>query len=119
LSRYAWPGNVRELRAVLESMFVMGDAQILSCEELPADINMTTINVNNGLAGLNTDQPDTSSGIVNNNPPATATLDGLECEAIRKELVLHKGNRSKVARNLGISRSTLYRKIKNHGLADD
>ncbi|RLA38678.1 MAG: sigma-54-dependent Fis family transcriptional regulator [Gammaproteobacteria bacterium] len=106
LCLYPWPGNVRELRAVLESMFVMSDAQVLSCDELPADLT---------TAGLNA----LSVGAVSTSLPAADTLDGLECEAIRKELILHKGNRSKVARNLGISRSTLYRKIKNYGLADD
>ena len=110
LCQYPWPGNVRELRAVLESMFVMSDAQILSCDELPADMT---------VGGLNAMSVAGGDGPANTALPGADTLDGLECEAIRKELILHKGNRSKVARNLGISRSTLYRKIKNYGLADD
>ncbi|OUS09471.1 hypothetical protein A9Q89_13245 [Gammaproteobacteria bacterium 53_120_T64] len=110
LCEYPWPGNVRELRAVLESMFVMSDAQVLSCDALPADMaagRLNALSVGDG------------DGIGDTSLPAADTLDGLECQAIRKELILHKGNRSKVARNLGISRSTLYRKIKNYGLADD
>ena len=110
LCQYSWPGNVRELRAVLESMFVMSDAPVLGRDELPADITAALGATVDGLAAF--------AGSVNNTLGAE-TLDGLECEAIRKELLLHKGNRSKVARILGISRSTLYRKIKSYGLAED
>lgn len=117
LCQYPWPGNVRQLRAVLESMFVMGDSQILSCDELPDDIT----------AALNGEGPDVlrvNQSQVLDDPaskalPGAETLDDLECEAIRKELFLHRGNRSKVARILGISRSTLYRKIKNYRLEED
>ena len=113
LCQYPWPGNIRELRAVLESMFVMSDAQIITCDDFPAD--MTTAGLNAPGAML----VEIFDGAASTTLPGANTLDGLECEAIRKELILHKGNRSKVARNLGVSRSTLYRKIKNYGLADD
>lgn len=117
LRQYPWPGNVRELRAVLESMFVISDAQTLSYDELPADI--TAALSGEGLNVLRVNQSDAFDGPASNTLPGAETLDGLECEAIRKELVLHRGNRSKVARILGISRSTLYRKIKSYSLADD
>lgn len=117
LCQYPWPGNVRELRAVLESMFVISDAQILSCDDLPADI--TAALSGEGLDVLRVNQSDACDSPASNTLPGAETLDGLECEAIRKELVLHRGNRSKVARILGISRSTLYRKIKSYSLADD
>jgi len=107
LCQYPWPGNVRELRAVLESLFVMSDGPVMGRDELPADITAALGTTIEGLPAL-----------TGNNLGAD-TLDGLECEAIRKELVLHRGNRSKVARILGISRSTLYRKIKSYGLAED
>jgi len=44
-------------------------------------------------------------------------LDDLEAEAIRFALGLHRGQMSAVARRLGIGRSTLYRKMKEYGLA--
>ena len=117
LCQYPWPGNVRELRAVLESMFVMSDAQTLSCDELPDDI-AAALN-DEDLDALCVNQSPVLDGPASKAVPGAETLDDLECEAIRKELILHKGNRSKVARNLGISRSTLYRKIKNYGLGDN
>jgi transcriptional regulator with PAS, ATPase and Fis domain len=117
LCQYPWPGNVRELRAVLESMFVMSDSQTLSRDELPTDI--TAALSSEGLDVLRVNQAQVFDGPASTALPGAETLDGLECEAIRKELILHRGNRSKVARILGISRSTLYRKIKSYGLADD
>lgn len=113
LCQHPWPGNVRELRSILENMFVMSETKVLSHDVLPADI---ATSLEGGLGGL---KGKVRAGLSNKTLPAAETLDGLECEAIRNELILHKGNRSKVARILGISRSTLYRKIKNYGLAGD
>ncbi|OUS18300.1 hypothetical protein A9Q88_00480 [Gammaproteobacteria bacterium 50_400_T64] len=118
LSRYAWPGNVRELRAVLESMFVMADGNMVSCEGLPADI-LAVLASETLLVNERTSPSVGCRDVANTGSPVAVTLDGLECEAIRKEIILHKGNRSKIARILGISRSTLYRKIKYYGLEID
>lgn len=119
LCQYPWPGNVRELRAVLESMFVMSDAQVLRCDELPADIMAASGSRVDNQGLLCAEQTEACGGSMNNALPGAETLGGLECEAIRKELIAHRGNRSKVARVLGISRSTLYRKIKSYGLGED
>jgi len=117
LCQYTWPGNVRELRAVLECMFVMSDARALGCDELPDDIAAALSDESpNVLRGNPSQVVDAPASKAN---PGSETLSGLECEAIRKELLLHRGNRSKVARILGISRSTLYRKMKNYSLEED
>jgi DNA-binding NtrC family response regulator len=116
LCQYPWPGNVRELRAVLENMLVMSDSKVLRYDALPADIASSLVG---GSSVANPSLGERGKSSLNKPLPAAETLDGLECEAIRNELILHKGNRSKVARILGISRSTLYRKIKNYGLAGD
>ncbi len=113
LCQYTWPGNIRELRAVLENMFVMSETAVLSCDDLPADISAALV------GDLSITQSEIGNGLSNHGLSGAETLDELECEAIRNELILHKGNRSKVARILGISRSTLYRKIKNYGLEGD
>jgi len=118
LSQYVWPGNVRELRAVLESMFVLSDADTINCDDLPADITEALASATL-MVGESENPSVNCSDMANTGPSVAVTLDGLECEAIRKEIILHKGNRSKIAKVLGISRSTLYRKIKNYGLADD
>jgi DNA-binding NtrC family response regulator len=94
LESHDWPGNVRELRAVIESMYVLSENDLLSCVDLPPDL------------------------AVNRAPPAAPmkTIAELERDAIQRELVAQTGNRSRVARALGISRSTLYRKLVEYGI---
>ncbi len=94
LEGHGWPGNVRELRAVVESMYVLSENDLLSSADLPPDLAVTR--------------------------PAPAaplqTIADLERDAIARELVAQAGNRSRVARALGISRSTLYRKLVEYSL---
>ena len=94
LENHQWPGNVRALRAVIESMYVLSANDLLSSNDLPPD-----------LATART-------------PPSAAlkTIAELEGDASHRELASQSGNRSRVARALGISRSTLYRKLSEYGL---
>lgn len=94
LCGYQWPGNVRELRGVLESMFVLSDDAVLTVNELPEEIAGAAL-----PATLNTGAKD------------CATLSDLERLAIENEIERQAGNLSKVAQQLGIARSTLYRKM--------
>ena len=94
LECHAWPGNVRQLRAVIESMYVLSDQDQLTSADLPPDLAATR-------------QPA---------PTAIKTIAELERDAIARELASQAGNRSRVARALGISRSTLYRKLVEYGI---
>lgn len=101
LLRYAWPGNIRELRNVLERGMIVGRGeQFLELASLPAEVR----------------------GAV---PGATAadrlegkSLADVEREHVIRTLRLHHGNRTHAARELGISRATLIKKIKEFGLPD-
>jgi PAS domain S-box-containing protein len=103
LTRHAWPGNVRELQNVIEYAFVCCGETRIRREHLPADLR--------GPAAA---------------PEATGAADaGLtggpfpdERRRITELLQSHRGNRSEVARLLGISRTTLWRRMKQHGIAD-
>ena len=101
LRAHAWPGNVRELRAVIESMYILSDAPVLGVEDLP-----------DGFAA--------SASALETRPASLlsvdATLSGMEHEAIVSALAAQGGNLSKAARRLGISRSTLYRRLKHYAL---
>ncbi len=94
LECHAWPGNVRQLRAVIESMYVLSDQDQLTCADLPPDLAATRPPV----------------------PTTIKTIAELERDAIARELASQAGNRSQVARALGISRSTLYRKLVEYGI---
>lgn len=95
--RHAWPGNCRQLANVLRSAIAMCDGRTITVADLPDDF----------LEELSTHAP-TSASL----PPAVASLDALERQAIEQAISLHKGNMSAVARQLGISRNTLYRRLK-------
>ena len=85
---------MRQLRAVIESMYVLSDQDQLTSADLPPDLAATR-------------QPA---------PTAIKTIAELERDAIARELASQAGNRSRVARALGISRSTLYRKLVEYGI---
>ncbi|HEY3327322.1 MAG TPA: sigma-54-dependent Fis family transcriptional regulator [Novimethylophilus sp.] len=91
---HCWPGNIRQLHTVLRTaLALMGDEQTMLREHLPQSF----------LDELGMEHAD--------------TLDRLEADTIRSTLLAHAGNVSSAARQLGISRTTLYRKLKQLGLS--
>jgi transcriptional regulator of acetoin/glycerol metabolism len=99
LRAYLWPGNVRELRNVVESLLLTSDENVVHCSELPAEIFLA---VDSGAESEAT-------------VPATS-LEEAERLAIVAAVKNVHGNLTQAARALGISRSTLYRKIERFHL---
>jgi transcriptional regulator with PAS, ATPase and Fis domain len=95
LERYPWPGNVRELRNALEYAYVIGEGPVLVAADLPPEL----------LGGE-------ADGAINA-PPA---LGGGEVARIRLALERAGGSRDRAAKILGISRATLWRRMREHGL---
>jgi DNA-binding NtrC family response regulator len=95
LESYAWPGNVRELQHAVERAVIMSDAAVLE----PGDFFFSAAE----SAG-----PEVQ--------PAPTNLTELERLHIERILGKHGGNVSKAARELGISRAALYRRLEKHGL---
>lgn len=99
LSSYDWPGNVRELRNVLERSLTMGEETGL----LDADAIFKVLPRKSGrLQPVGAAQPAR---------PLAQVLAEAELQAIEAALVASRGNRSRAARILGISRSALYEKL--------
>ena len=92
LARHAWPGNVRELQHAVERAVLVARGAVVSVGDL----------------GLHT-----PSGEPN---LAAMTLDEAERVLVQKALDRHAGNVTHAARDLGVSRAALYRKIERHGL---
>jgi two-component system response regulator HydG len=97
LLKYAWPGNIRELRNVLERAMIMarGGERV-------------------GLSHLPTEVREASGAGVDHHIPRT--LSEVERIHIDRTLRAHNANRTRAARELGISRATLIKKIKEYGL---
>ena len=94
LCSYEWPGNVRELENYIERAIVLAHDGPITLEHFPEKMLPKT----------------DESGTANN------YLAIKEKEAIGKILEIYNGNISKAAKSLGISRNTLYNKIKAYGL---
>ncbi|ROQ93424.1 sigma-54-dependent transcriptional regulator [Desulfosoma caldarium] len=97
LTAYDWPGNVRELRNVLERCLILSENQLILPQNLPRELT-GNLRLSNATA------------------PACLPLHEVERLHILKALDLFAGNRTETAKALGISRKTLYRKIKAYGL---
>ena len=99
LRGYAWPGNVRELRNVVESLLLTSSENAVHCDELPAELLKA--------AGA-------APSVVNAAP--ASSLEESERLAIVRAVQRVHGNLAQAARSLGISRSTLYRKVERYHL---
>jgi two-component system response regulator AtoC len=107
---YAWPGNVRELRNVIERAILLGNGESIEPEHLPMELLARSGGPAapdaTGLAGLAAEK----GGIL--------TLADAEQFAIRAALAHYKGNKTRAAEALLISRQTLRAKLKEFGLPE-
>jgi len=107
LMRYDWPGNVRELENSISRAVTLGDRKVIDESDLsPA---MLRDNGQNKTARPAPDEEDTSS---------TVALDELERLTIQRVFDKVHGDKAKAGELLGISRATLYRKLKRYQIAE-
>ena len=103
LMNYEYPGNVRELENAIERAVILCDGDTIRVRDLPADI------VERGFPRLMAGAPDSTY-------PVELTMAEVEERHIRRVIGHTQGNLSKASRSLGISRSTLWRKMKRYGI---
>ncbi len=92
LKDYSWPGNVRELQHTIEKAVILSDSVTLN----PDDFIFKSMGKQTGASSM--------------------TFDEMEKHMIEDALEKHNGKHSAVASQLGISRQTLYNKIKRYDL---
>jgi DNA-binding NtrC family response regulator len=95
LLNYKWPGNIRELQHVIERAVIMTDGFEITTD----DLQLSPQKFGNNQA-LQTDMP----------------LDEMEKMMVSKAIDKHKGNISRAAAELGLTRAALYRRIEKFGL---
>ncbi|TNF22371.1 MAG: PAS domain S-box protein [Deltaproteobacteria bacterium] len=109
LMAYRFPGNVRELENIIEHAFVVCEGDVIRASDLPPSVH----------GGATAVLP---SPLEVPRPPADAAalgpLESAEAAAIRQALNAHGGSRADAAQALGISRSTLWRKMRRFGISD-
>jgi DNA-binding NtrC family response regulator len=138
LSTYPWPGNVRQLENALFRAVVLADGDELTAAEFPQiaaqvagfDVRIPPmpmpvlpperIEPPTGEAAFQAFEPrDPNVLRMLDESGDVRKLEEIEAEAIRFALAHYRGQMSKMARKLGIGRSTLYRKMKEIGVETD
>ena len=96
LELHDWPGNVRELRHVIERAVILADSNTLRAEDILLQ-----------KEGIYTTTDEDQS----------LNLDHMERQYVLKALHLHKGNITRAAEDLGLTRAALYRRLEKFGLS--
>lgn len=96
LEKHSWPGNIRELQHAVERAVIMSESNVLE----PSDFFLSPVDEN---------QSDTIS-------TSNMNLEETEKMLIRKVIDKHGGNISKAAKELGLTRASLYRRIEKYGI---
>jgi hypothetical protein len=94
LMRLPWLGNVEQLRRVVLGISQRRRAGMIELDDLPGECRATSRR-------------------------RLTQLESLERDAVVKALVIHRGNKDKAASDLGMSRATIYRKIRDYGIVLD
>ena len=92
LMRHRWPGNVEQLHQVLRKATIKRHPSVIEVQDLPPECRAMTRRV-------------------------LTRLEALECDAIVTALLESDGNKAEAARLVGISRATIYRKIRDFGIS--
>ena len=93
LQQYQWPGNIRELEHIIERAVIITDNTILE----PEDLHFSNKKFETAI-------------------PATLNIEDTEKTLIKNALDKHQGNISKAAKELGLTRGTLYRRLEKYKL---
>jgi DNA-binding NtrC family response regulator len=125
LMNYDWPGNVRELENCVERAVALGDGTLIDLGDLPQSIAALTSPAarpaSESAAELVSDLAPTAE--LNSveggagTPLSTTDLEDIERATIQRVFEQVKGDKALAGRMLGISRATLYRKLKRYNIS--
>lgn len=114
LIAYAWPGNIRELRNVIRRALAICENRVIRLSDLPPEIRHCGQPPSPAAAAM------AALGAEAGESAAARTRGALaqaERQALLETIERLHGNMTQVAAQLGLSRNTLYRKLKRHGIA--
>lgn len=103
--RYDWPGNIRALRHAVERAVILSETDAIE----PADLQLPDRMDGSGVAAP-------TAPIVDTGPSEDLHLERMEQRLVEAALHRHRFNISKAARDLGLTRAALYRRMEKYGL---
>jgi len=101
ISHYEFPGNVRELESIIAHAVIMADADTITATDLPDQMRFG---------------PGARLGLPSYDSGAIGTIQEMEKDLIIRTLKKLDDNQTEVAKSLGVSRSTLWRKLKDYDI---
>jgi len=105
LLAYDWPGNVRELENCLERAVALGDQRLIDLSDLPPSIARAEAPEKTARFEMSASADST-----------TTDLEDIERATIKRVFVQVNGDKARAGKMLGISRATLYRKLKRYNI---
>jgi two-component system response regulator AtoC len=118
LLEYRWPGNVRELRNVIEYALVMGEGPVITETDLPSEVVVSAADTGQAPL-LNQSATDVRDAIVGEKNAGSEPQLPAEARKLLTALERAGGHHGRAAQSLGVSRVTLWRKLRKWGLIPD
>jgi transcriptional regulator with GAF, ATPase, and Fis domain len=115
LQQHSWPGNVRELRNAVHRAAVLSDGNTVRVVDLPTSLGGDPGTAHPPPAGEGALDAGATAGP---HGAESMSLDAVVASHIRRVLKLAGGNKSRAADLLGIPRTSLYHKLRKHGIDD-
>jgi two-component system response regulator AtoC len=125
LMNYEWPGNVRELENCVERAVALGNGTLIDLSDLP--LSIAGLNAAGSRSAASDSAPElvsdlaaateSSAGGTASSPLSTTDLEDIERATIQRVFEQVKGDKALAGRMLGISRATLYRKLKRYNIS--
>ena len=104
MQQYPWPGNVRELENTIERAVIVCLDQLIQPADLPESVRQVK------------QAPPQAGQPADPRERTIFDIQRVELEELRSNLKKYRGNLSDVAKAMGVSRPTIYRKLKKYGL---
>jgi len=119
LMQYDWPGNVRELENCMERAVALGNGRSIDLSDLPPAIAVgASLVTSTRKSSVLDPELAVPSLIADSRPiPVTTDLEDIERATIQRVFEQVKGDKALAGRMLGISRATLYRKLKRYNIS--
>lgn len=114
MEQYCWPGNVRELENVIERSMVL--ARTRGSNQITTEELLKYQGIHEFVLSQNENKDASATGLL---AIDTRSLEFMEKAEIEKALSKHSGNILKTAKELGIARNTLYRKMERYRIQND